>query len=237
MIGRGKRSDEACKNKQWLPGYKKENFLIIDYWQNFEHFNMMPKDEQEGAQQIPIPVTIFKTRLSKLELLIGNQQSANAKRVIADLRADIAKLPLDSFTVKQQLKDICDVFEEEWWQYLNIPKIEFLRMKVGPLLRFASASNLAETFFISKMERISYSVMQQKDVEFAAAITRMEVDLLPRNLPQIAPHAGLINDMLGVTWWEPISTLQIGEARKTLAPLMKYKREKPPCLLNWDWMI
>lgn len=232
MIGRGTRNDEACKHKEWIPNYNKEQFLIIDYWQNFEHFNMMPKDEQEGAQQIPILVTIFNTRLSKLELLIGDQQSADAKRVIADVRADIAKLPLDSFTVKQQLKHIREVFEEEWWQYLNYNKIEFLRMKVGPLLRFAGTGNLAEAFFISKMERISYSLLQQKDIEAAAANIRTDVDLLPRNLPQITPHAGLINDMLGATWWEQVNTTQVDEARKTLAPLMKYKREQTPLVIE-----
>lgn len=125
MIGRGTPNDEACKNKQWISGYKKESFLIIDYWQNFEHFNMMPKDDQEGPQQMPIFVTIFNIRLSKLELLIDDQQSEDVKWIIADIRADIAKLSTDSFTVKQHLKDIREVIENDWVQYLNYNKLQF----------------------------------------------------------------------------------------------------------------
>ncbi len=69
MIGRGTRSLEACNHLEWLPERKKENFLIVDFWENFEHFNMMPKDD-EGKRQIPVLVSIFNTRLTKLELLL-----------------------------------------------------------------------------------------------------------------------------------------------------------------------
>lgn len=232
MIGRGTRSDEACKYKQWLPGYKKDNFLIIDYWQNFEHFNMMPKDDQEGPQQIPILVSIFNTRLTKLEILLGDQSGEDAKRIVEDLRADIAKLPLDSFTVKQHLKDIRETFDDEWWQYVTVTKIELLRLKVAPLLRFASAGSLAEAFFVSKMERIGLNHLQQKYIITASTNIKEEVDLLPRNLPQVAPYAGLINGMLGNNWWEDISLKKLDEARKALAPLMKYKRERPPLVIE-----
>lgn len=232
MIGRGTRSDEACKNKQWIPGYKKENFLIIDYWQNFEHFNMMPKDGEEGPQQIPVLVGIFNTRLSKLELLLGDQNCADFYRTISDVRADIARLPLDSFTIKQHLKEIRETFDDDWWKLMTANKIELLRLKVAPLLRFASTGSLAEAFFISKMERIGLNLLQKKDITHAGADIKEEVDLLPRNLPQIAPFAVLINDMIGNNWWENITVAKLDDARQKLAPLMKYKREQPPLIIE-----
>ncbi len=232
MIGRGTRSDEACKNKQWIPGYKKENFLIVDYWQNFEHFNMMPKDGEEGTQQIPVLVGIFNTRLAKLEILIGEQNSDDFLRTVTEIRADIARLPLDSFTVKQHLKEIRETFDDDWWKLMTANKIELLRLKVAPLLRFASAGSLAEAFFISKMERIGLQLMQQKDIANASAAIKEEVDLLPRNLPQIAPCAALINDMIGNNWWQDITVKKLDDARKKLAPLMKYKREQPPLVIE-----
>lgn len=232
MIGRGTRSDEACKNKQWIPGYKKENFLIIDYWQNFEHFNMMPKDGEEGPQQIPVLVGIFNTRLSKLELLLGDQNSADFSRTVSDVRADIARLPLDSFTVKQHLKEIQETFDDDWWKLMTANKIELLRLKVAPLLRFASTGSLAEAFFISKMERIGLNLLQRKDITNAGADIKEEVDLLPRNLPQVAPFAVLINDMIGNNWWQNITVAKLDDARQKLAPLMKYKREQPPLIIE-----
>jgi type I restriction enzyme R subunit len=224
MIGRGTRSDESCKFKQWLPNYKKENFLIIDYWQNFEHFNMMPKDADESAQQIPVLVGIFNTRLAKLEILIGQQNSEDFLRTMAGIRRDIGRLPLDSFTVKQHLKDIRETFDDDWWKLITVNKIELLRLKVAPLLRFAVAGNLAEAFFTSKMEHIGLRLLQQKDIANASTNIREEVDLLPRNLPQVQPLAGLINDMIGNTWWADINLKKLDDARQKLAPLMKYKR-------------
>src|SRR6185436_6769404 len=66
----------------------------------------------------------------------------------------------------------------------------------------------------------------------ASTNIKEEVDLLPRNLPQVAPYTGLINDMLGNNWWEDISLKKLDEARKALAPLMKYKREQPPLVIE-----
>jgi type I restriction enzyme, R subunit len=232
MIGRGTRNDEACKTKHWIPGYKKENFLIIDYWQNFEHFNMMPKDDQEGPQQIPVLVGIFNTRLAKLELLIGEPNSEDFLRTVAEVRADIARLPLDSFTVKQHLKEIRETFDDDWWKLITVNKIELLRLKVAPLLRFAATGSLAEAFFTSKMERIGLNLLQQKDIGSASTNIKEEVDLLPRNLPQVQPFSALINDMIGNTWWENITVKKLDDARKKLAPLMKYKREQPPLIIE-----
>jgi type I restriction enzyme, R subunit len=226
MIGRGTRSDEACKIKRWLPGYTKDNFLIIDYWQNFEHFNMMPKSDNEGAAQIPVLVGIFNLRLTKLEMSLGNQQSEDAKRIIQELREDIARLPLDSFTVKKHIKEIREVLEDSWWQYLTANKLEFLRMKIGPLLRFAATGNLSEAFFTSKMERLGLSLLQQKDITTAGNDIKEDVDLLPRNLPQVAPYAALINDMLGSNWWKNVNLQKLDGAKNLLAPMMKYRREK-----------
>jgi len=232
MIGRGTRNDEACKNKQWIPGYKKEQFLIIDYWQNFEHFNMMPKDEQEGPQQIPVLVGIFNMRLSKIELLIAKQNDEDFIKTLAEIRNDIARLPLESFTVKKAIKEVQEIFDDEWWTFITVSKIELLRMKIGPLLRFAATGNLAEAFFTSKMERIGLELLQQKNIDNAAAHMKEQIHLLPTNLSQVAPYAGLINDMTGNNWWEGVTLQKLDAARKSLAPLMKYKREEPPLVIE-----
>lgn len=188
--------------------------------------------DEEGPQKIPVLVGIFNTRLAKAELLLGDQNSEDFKRVITDIRADIAKLPLDSFTVKQHLKDIRETFENDWWLLVTVSKIELLRMKLAPLLRFAATGNLAEAFFVSKMERLGLSILQEKDISTAAKNIQEEVDLLPRNLPQVAPHVGLINDMIGSNWWQEPTVAKLDHARKVLAPLMKYKREQAPLVIE-----
>jgi len=262
MIGRGTRSFEACKFLQWLPEKGKDNFLIVDFWENFEHFNMMPKDDK-GPSQIPVLVTIFNNRLNKLNILLHNpsviasaaKQSPDTEeiassatpprndvqRVIAELRADIAKIPLDSFTVKKNLKEARDAWNDDFWNYINAQKIEFLRMKVAPLLRFVSNVNLAEAFFTSKTERAGLAVIasqseaqgkQSPGFETLIDSIREDVGLLPLNLPQVAAHRKLIEDVLLNNFWEEVSLLKIDEVKTALAPLMKYKREKPSMMIE-----
>ncbi len=227
MIGRGTRSHEACKRLSWLPGFRKESFLIVDYWEAFEHFAMMPKNDEEGPAQIPVRTGIFNTRLSKLALLLGEQSGADFQRILADVRADIASIPTDSFSVKQGMKDVYEAWEDDWYQYITTAKLDLLRMKVGPLLRFASTGNLAEAFFTAKMERLSLSLLEGGNVSAAAAGIREDIDLLPRNLSPVALALPLINAMLTGDWWTQPTVQKTDEARKTLAPLMKYRRERP----------
>ena len=225
MIGRGTRNDETCKSRDWLPGFKKDSFLIIDYWQNFEHFAMKPKDDT-GTTQVPVRVTIFNLRLQKLEAVLGKTDEPDYPRIMADIRKDIADLPMDSFTIKQQIKTIREVWDDSWWKYITGEKVELLRMKIAPLLRFASTGNLAEAFFTVKMERISLALLQAKALGTAPEDIKAEIDLVPRNLAQVQPCNALMDDLLTNQWWLDVSPKKIDEAREQLAPLMNYKRER-----------
>lgn len=162
MIGRGTRCQEACRHFEWLPNRKKEEFLIVDYWENFEHFNMMPPEE-EKVSQTPVLVTIFNTRLLKLRIFLGDQSSTDAQRIIRDIRADIARIPLESFSIKKVYKDVREAWEDDFWKYITEEKLEFLRLKVAPLLRFVPNIRAVEAFFISKMERCGLAHLQYKE--------------------------------------------------------------------------
>lgn len=231
MIGRGTRPLEACKHRHWLPDSKKDNFLIVDFWENFEHFNMMPKEEN-GARQIPVLVTIFNTRLSKLEILINDQAAEDFLSIVRNCREAIARIPFDSFTVKKHLKDIRDVWTDDFWQYLNPQKIELLRMKVAPLLRFVPDVNLDEAFFTSKMERVGLALLQKKDTAVLIDSIREDVSLLPSNIAQVQEKILLKEAVLSNKFWEQATLKTIDSARSALAPLMKYKRDKQPIVIE-----
>jgi len=231
MIGRGTRPLEACTHLDWLPDKKKDNFLIVDFWENFAHFNMMPKEEN-GARQIPVLVTIFNTRLSKLEILIQDQTTADFQSIVRNCRESIARIPMDSFTVKKNLKDIREVWTDDFWQYLTPQKIELLRMKVAPLLRFVPDVNLDEAFFTSKMERVSLALLQKKDTAALIASIRDDVSLLPSNIAQVQEKMLIKEAVLANKFWEEASLKKIEDARVALAPLMRYKREKPSMVIE-----
>lgn len=246
MIGRGTRSQEACKHLEWLPERKKEHFLIVDFWENFEHFNMMPKDDK-GVSQVPVLVTIFNTRLSQIEVLLQTpakdlfgEDSQKAKeekhidlsRIISNLRKDISRIPLDSFTVRKQLNEVNEAWEDEFWGYIENRKIEFLRMRVAPLLRFVPDVNMAEAFFTSKMERTALALLQKKNAEAIIASIKEDADLLPSTLTQVQEKQGDKERVLSQDFWKKPSLKSIDEMRSALAPLMKYKRERPSLVIE-----
>lgn len=226
MIGRGTRNQEACRHFEWLPNGKKEEFLIVDYWENFAHFNMLPAEEEKSSQ-VPVLVTIFNTRLQKLRIFLGDQSSPDAQRIIRDIRADIARIPLESFSVKKTLKDVREAWEDDFWRYITGDKLEFLRMKVGPLLRFVPFVRPSEAFFISKMERCGLAHLQHKDLQPHIQSIREDVALLPTNIAEVKSRQQHIDAVLSDDFWMTRTLASIDEVKEALAPVMRYKRERP----------
>jgi type I restriction enzyme R subunit len=227
MIGRGTRNHETCKVYDWLPNGKKENFLIIDYWENFEQVKIDDID-----RQIPIRVIIFNTRLAKLQMFLGEQESVDAKRIIKDLRSDIADIPLDSFSVHKVYKEVKEAWQNDFWNYITRDKLEFFRLKVAPLLRFVPGINTDEAFFVSKMERIGLNFLQRKDLAAAIESIKEDISLLPTNLAQVSAHIRVINDVLTNKFWQEVDLTIIDETKETLAPIMKYKQPKPSLIIE-----
>jgi type I restriction enzyme R subunit len=237
MIGRGTRNQDACRHFEWLPNRQKEEFLIVDYWENFEHFNMMPAEE-EKVTQTPVLVTIFNTRLQKLRIFLGEQSSDDAKRIIRDIRADIARIPLQSFSVKKVFKEVRDAWpaeaggDNEFWNYITEEKLEFLRLKVAPLLRFVPNVKAVEAFFVSKMERCGLAHIQHKDLASHIQSIREDVSLLPTNITEVKERQKHIDAVLSNSFWMTRTLTTIDEVKEALAPVMRYKHERPSLIFE-----
>jgi len=234
MIGRGTRNHEACGFYDLLPNGKKENFLIIDYWENFEKVKI-----DDTNRQIPIRVIIFNTRLAKLQLFLGDQENSDVKRIIKNLRSDIANIPLESFSVKKVFKEVKDAWRNDFWNYITRDKIEFLKLKIAPLLRFVPGINNDEAFFINKMERAGLYFLQRKDLTTLIESVKEDISLLPTNLAQVAQHIRVINDMLvgrisdsTPNFWNTLNLEKLDNAKETLAPIMKYKQPRPSLVIE-----
>jgi type I restriction enzyme R subunit len=231
MIGRGTRHMSACERFEWLPDFRKDDFLIVDFWENFEHFSMMPKDDEKKAQQ-PILVTIFNTRLNKLKHFLGDQQSVDASRIKYDLRNDIMKIPMESYTVRRNFNEVRDAWQDDYWTYITPDKLEFLRLKVSPLLRFARNVNAQEAFFTSKMERLGLNVIEKKDNEKTLESIKEDVSLLPVTMDVVKEHEKLINDILTNVFAKALTLEEIADTRDKLAPVMKYKQERQSLVIE-----
>ena len=175
MIGRGTRCQAACTYLDRLPEGGKQRFLILDFWEN--DFNKAPDPEQ--AQSLPVLVSLFNTRLAIMEHYLDAQSSPEAQRAVADLRAMVARIPTDSLLVKRVYPEVEDAWRDSWWFYLNASKLEFLLLKVGPLLRYAADVDVEAATFTHKVERLKLKILQGEETAATAASIAEDVSRLP----------------------------------------------------------
>jgi type I restriction enzyme, R subunit len=105
-------------------------------------------------------------------------------------------------------------------------------LKVAPLLRFVAGINNDELFFISKMEKCGLLHLQKRDASVTIESIKEDVSLLPTNLGQVKEHLTHINDILSNTFWNNVPLSQIDEKKEILAPIMRYKRERPSLIFE-----
>lgn len=175
MIGRGTRNNTACMYHERLPEGKKTEFKIIDFWQNdFQK-------EAEGPVQpiVPVLVSIFNTRLKILECTDRVKQAEDYGLVVSDLRTLISRIPVDCFSVRKVWAEVEDVWSDEYWALLTKDKVEFLRLKVGPLLRFVGDVDIAAETFTNKLERLRYQVINGRVSADLLRSIAEDVSLLP----------------------------------------------------------
>lgn len=184
MIGRGTRSNAVCMYHERLPEGKKTEFKIIDFWQN----NFEKEADGPVQQIIPVLVSIFNTRIKILECTERDKQAEDYALVVSDLRLMIARIPVDCFSVRKVWPDIEDAWGDEFWTLLTKDKIEFLRLKIGPLLRFVGDVDVAAETFTSKVERLRYQAINGRvSVELLQSIAE-DVSLLPEYILKEAKY-------------------------------------------------
>ena len=229
MIGRGTRSDEACTHKDRLPGGRKTEFKVIDFWQN--DFERQAGDREASA--VPVLVTVFNTRLKILSAALAAQNGPEGQQSKADLRAMLALIPQDAFPVKRVWPQIERAWGDPFWSYLTLATLEFLRTQVGPLLRLAGDVDVAAWTFTSKMERLRLQILIGKEDAASRQSIAEDVSRLPAFVhenPAVQPAIKLcVASTLGKS-----SLPALREAVDTLAPLMKLRTERPVSLLALD---
>jgi type I restriction enzyme R subunit len=229
MIGRGTRNQKACKRLDWLPNQTKEEFLIIDFWENeFEE-----KPQTAVAQTIPVLQRIFNTRLDLLELYLHQQESPDCQTIITSLREQIAQIPTDSFTVKKQLADIRDVWTDLFWNYITKDKLKLLRFKVAPLLRFVPGVDVAAATFISKVERLKLEIQTEGAKPDTVQSIAEDVSLLPDFVHQNNQKQGAIRLCLSARL-KDATVKELNQVIEALSEEMKNRRQRPSVFLELD---
>lgn len=229
MIGRGTRNNEACRFHNRLPDGKKTEFKIIDFWEN--DFNK--KAEETNKQTVPVLVTVFNTRLNIARLYLKKQDAEDFKSTIADLREMVNRIPQDSFQVIRIFPQISHVWEDSYWQFWSQNKLDFLRLKISPLLRFVPDVDVQAETFTSKVERLKYQILTDKVAEGAIESINEDVSRLP-DFVLDKPFCRESAELCMSGQIRSASPKQLNAVIRNLAPEMKNRREKENLFITLD---
>jgi len=228
MIGRGTRNQQACKYLDRLPDGKKTEFKIIDFWQN--DFNK--KADDKPPIDMPVLVSVFNTRLKILERHLPDHTAEAFRQAVTDVRAMMARVPRDSFPVKKVWLQVAPAWEDDFWTLITPTKIDFLRLHVAPLLRFAADVDVAAETFTHKVERLKLQILLATPSPQLLQSIAEDVSLLPDIAERVcsSPSAALAlsADLATAT------PAQLTQVIRDLAPQMKNRRERPSAFLNID---
>lgn len=147
MIGRGTR---LCKNL-FGNGRDKKEFLIFDFYRNFEYFEMNPEGTRPTQSQSIVSL-LFNLRTDiKFALQDGEHQSNEDSKAFHDNLADIlhkqiADLNRNRIDVRLQLRAVETYTSPEAMTCLTLGDVMAMKGNISPLFKNATADTAALKF-------------------------------------------------------------------------------------------
>jgi len=241
MIGRGTRLLEPEKIKPWCT--QKDNFLILDCWDNFEYFKLNPRGK-EVKPQIPLPVRLFGVRLEKIEEAQTQNKPEIVISEIKKLRKQIDELPKNSVVIMEARNDLQRIEDENFWNNLSSDKLEFLNKVVKPLLRTVSDVDFKAMRFEKDIVEISLVHLKGDESPYVKPFSQDDVigskfevlrdsiietiGELPLSINIVASEQELIRQAQTNHYWATINEDKFEELIVKLSPLMKFREAVIP---------
>ena len=215
MVGRGTRLYRDPRTQE-----QKQDFLIIDCWNNFSYFRLNPEGETDHPSE-PLPVRLFRLKLEKRALQRGSNE--NDESTVGTLKAMITSLPLDNINVRPHRDEIEEL--KAAWPEPTAETQARLSRTIAPLMRYAWAWSLPDLQFRVLCERIATARLRGETgiVETLRDDVRESLSRLPDNIHEIARVAEPRAHAMTPEFWEHLSTPRIDELQDRFAPLMRFR--------------
>jgi len=227
MIGRGTRLLESEKIKPWCT--IKDEFLILDCWDNFEYFKLKPRGK-ELKPQIPLPVRLFGVRLDKIKKSIELNCSNITGKEIQKLKAQIITLPTNSVVIMEAKHELQRLEDDNFWNHLSFDKLEYLNVVVKPLFRSVADVDFKAMRFEKDIVEVSLAnLANQKDkFDTLKDIIIEEIGELPLSINNVLKEEKLIKSSQTNQYWAIITEENLDELIQKIAPLMKFRESVMP---------
>ncbi len=227
MIGRGTRLLEADKIKPWCT--QKDNFQILDCWDNFEYFKLNPRGKELKAQ-IPLPVRLFGVRLEKIEEAQTQGNSEIVSNETQKIKKQVDALPQNSVLIMEARNELQRLEDENFWSNLTSDKMEFLETVVKPLFRTVSDADFKAMRFEKDIVEVSLAHLAGESGKFETLKESIieEIGELPLSINIVARVQDLIRQAQSNHYWSTINEDKFEELIIKLSPLMKYREAVIP---------
>ena len=225
MIGRGTR---LCKDLFGL-GKHKTHFVIFDYCQNYEFFDVNPNGIN-GSVVKSLTQQIFEAKLEvALEIRNGegstDEQRELAERYIEELNLAVASLDTERFVVKAELRAVTEFSNKKRWENLSKGDMFEINTRLSKLtLTNKDDDEFARRFdiLILKYQLALLTAAHSTD-RYVNRISGISRDLLKKqNIPAIGLQVGLLKEIQTEGFWNAININRLEEVRIALRELLKY---------------
>ncbi|WP_438710733.1 type I restriction endonuclease subunit R [Aquimarina muelleri] len=222
MIGRGTRLLDGNNLKPWC--HKKDKFLIIDCWDNFEYFKLNPEG-RKNKSQLALPIQLFSLRLEKLKLLLENNVKYVHKE-IKTIRGFIAQLPPKNVIVVEHKNSLVKVETDEFWEHLDTTRLEYLEIVIAPIMRAISGLDFKAMRFEKDLVEASVLKLQDERVNYENLVELITSQLaeLPLTIREVEKEKQLIQNASKTSFWASYSEEKEDELILKIAPLIRYRQ-------------
>lgn len=226
MIGRGTR---LCENL-FGEGLDKKEFLIFDFYRNFEYFEMNPEGARPTQSQSIVGL-LFNLRTDiKFALQDGEHQTNEETKAFHDNLADILHRQIDGLNrnridVRLQLRAVETYANPESMICLTLGDIMAMKDKISPLLKNATTDTTALKFdalvLKSQLALVDNTVnsasSERKIMDIADYLKEKKA-----SIPQVMAKMDVLDEVLSVHFWESKSLSSLERVRKELRDLIQY---------------
>lgn len=225
MIGRGTRTLDKNDIKEWCT--EKKDFLIVDFWNNFEYFDIKPQGEAPPAQEA-LPTKVFRAKVYLLRLYKKQNNINELEKTKYELQEMISSLPKESISIKESRHIIERVENKDFWKYLDF---DYLIQFVAPLMRYMENINLDEYSFKLKCTNLKIALLEN-NIERKDKIKRAIKEDLNCLTPSLSITAvkkvqSEIFKASSEDFWETLTLDSVNEIEEKIIPIIKYKRKDP----------
>jgi type I restriction enzyme R subunit len=224
MIGRGTR-----KWTDPISGEKKNDFLIIDHWNNFAYWQVNNGEDQGGESTEPLPTRIFRLRLEAFEILSGRNQLNESQSELESMQQMLGGLPLDNINIAPHADEIrLLTANSNAWRPIDEQKHLHLALTIAPLLRFSSAASYTTLQFVNITQQLIIAHLNSDLDEAEKLSDRVSeiLSLLPRDIPEVLRIQDTLNEVLGASFWQRLSWQRIRMVQDIFTPLIRFRAKR-----------